>query len=237
MKTNISYNNETIASFDAGQLATILCNKKKMKSDLKIITEAPVLEEIIITENGEYVSSEDGYSKVEVNVSIPDGYIIPEGQLHITNNGSHDVTEYASVEIKVPIPDGYIVPSGTKEITANGTYDITDKASVVVAVPGEVVEEWDGTGIIIEAIPVVNLIAFTIDGTSYQAEEEMTWAQWCDSDYNTGDVFKGYRGYIVKSSNVGYHISLNGTDPVLDDDYIQALQYTIVYIGGGSGAV
>ena len=30
-----------------------------------------------------------------------------------------------------------------------------------------------------------NLITFTIDGTEYQAEEGMTWADWVDSDYNT----------------------------------------------------
>lgn len=30
------------------------------------------------------------------------------------------------------------------------------------------------------------LISFTIDGTSYQAEDGMTWAQWVDSSYNTG---------------------------------------------------
>lgn len=33
---------------------------------------------------------------------------------------------------------------------------------------------------------VSNLITFTIDGTSYQAEEGMTCMEWCASDYNTG---------------------------------------------------
>jgi len=32
-------------------------------------------------------------------------------------------------------------------------------------------------------------IAFTINGAAYQAEEGMTWAQWCDSDYNTNGTF------------------------------------------------
>ena len=34
------------------------------------------------------------------------------------------------------------------------------------------------------ATPAPTLISFTIDGTSYQAEEGMTWAEWVDSDYN-----------------------------------------------------
>lgn len=32
-----------------------------------------------------------------------------------------------------------------------------------------------------------NLITFTIDGTEYQAEEGMTWVEWCNSDYNVNN--------------------------------------------------
>ena len=34
-----------------------------------------------------------------------------------------------------------------------------------------------------------NLITFTIDGTSFQAEPGMTWAEWIDSEYNTNGYF------------------------------------------------
>ena len=37
----------------------------------------------------------------------------------------------------------------------------------------------------LQVIPQVTLISFTIAGTSYQAEEGMTWEQWVNSDYNT----------------------------------------------------
>ena len=80
-----------------------------------------------------------------------------------------------------------------------------------------------------------SLISFTIGGTSYTAESGMTWAEWVESDYNTGDAFRGYQGYIVKSSNVKYLVSLNGTD-VLGDDYIQASEYTTIYVGGAGGS-
>ena len=33
------------------------------------------------------------------------------------------------------------------------------------------------------------LISFTIAGTSYQAEEGMTWRQWVESSYNTGGYY------------------------------------------------
>lgn len=38
------------------------------------------------------------------------------------------------------------------------------------------------------------VINFTIDGTSYQADEGMTWTEWCGSSYNTA-------GYVASSSD------------------------------------
>lgn len=45
-------------------------------------------------------SGYDGLSKVTVN-AIPDTYIQPSGTLDVTENGTHDVTEYASVNVNV----------------------------------------------------------------------------------------------------------------------------------------
>ncbi len=36
------------------------------------------------------------------------------------------------------------------------------------------------------------LISFTIDGTTYQAESGMTWAEWVDSEYNTDGYLLDY---------------------------------------------
>lgn len=41
------------------------------------------------------------------------------------------------------------------------------------------------------------LISFTIGGTSYQAEEGMTWGEWADSKYDTNDNF------IVRDTHIG----------------------------------
>lgn len=64
--------------------------------------------------------------------------------------------------------------------------------------------------------PAVTLINFTISGTSYQAEDGMTWAQWIASSYNTG-------GFIVSGSMVAFpsgdHVSYQST-PVSTTDTI-----------------
>lgn len=48
-----------------------------------------------------------------------------------------------------------------------------------------------GRGLLILKEP----ISFKIDGVSYQADEGMTWSEWCDSSYNTG-------GYYVRYDNI-----------------------------------
>ena len=54
--------------------------------------------------------------------------------------------------------------------------------------------------------PQVTIITFTIEGTTYQAEEGMTWAQWVETDYNAGKYF----------SESNYMITKDGTTYVTD---------------------
>ena len=67
------------------------------------------------------------------------------------------------------------------------------------------------------------LISFTIDGTSYQAEEGMTWEQWVNSDYNTG--FSVLDNTIYNGRRNGY------VDGVVCSDIIQANSYLIHLAG------
>lgn len=43
-----------------------------------------------------------------------------------------------------------------------------------------------------------NLISFTIDGVLYQAEEGMTWEEWCESEYNTIQIVARNTGSDTK---------------------------------------
>lgn len=41
----------------------------------------------------------------------------------------------------------------------------------------------------------VSLISFSIGTKTYQAEDGMTWAEWCASEYNTD-------GYVVRGNDI-----------------------------------
>ena len=76
-----------------------------------------------------------------------------------------------------------------------------------------------------------NLINFTIDGTSYQAEEGMTWGNWINSAYNTGGfiaqladgtgcVLTSARTSIWKTDDSNYN-------QVMTTDIIESTAYSI----------
>jgi hypothetical protein len=79
-----------------------------------------VIEPLEVTENGTYNAPEGvhGYSPVNVNVPIPDGYIVPTGTIDVTENGTVDVTQYASAVVNVPKGGG--AGGGSSELPPAG---------------------------------------------------------------------------------------------------------------------
>ena len=76
-----------------------------------------------------------------------------------------------------------------------------------------------------EIIIEPKLIEFTIEGTTYQAEEGMTWEEWVDSEYNN-------ESYIIVNEQVytslGDKSITNGSDFISKDDIIDPnIQYSI----------
>ena len=78
-----------------------------------------------------------------------------------------------------------------------------------------------------------NLITFTVNGISYQAEEGMTWGDFINSEYNDGNFTSSnnrvkYNGYDIYEPSVTQKYTLIvGTIP--------ENQSYIIYSGGGGG--
>ena len=73
---------------------------------------------------------------------IPDEYIIPSGEINISQNGTYDVTDKASANVNIPEK-----VLGTKTITSNGIYKATDDnldgySEVEVATSGVDINEY-----------------------------------------------------------------------------------------------
>lgn len=73
------------------------------------------------------------------------------------------------------------------------------------------------------------MISFTIDGTSYQAEQGMTWYEWCQSEYNTGDWMVSGANQVTSPSRNVYISGVN------QNDVISANAAYSSIVGGGSG--
>lgn len=99
---------------------------------------------------------------------------------------------YSGVEvIKIADSEGnynnYVAePTGEIEITANGSVDVSKYARARVAVPSDTADEWDGTGVVIAPITPEASPSITINGTTYNVVEGMTWFTWASNEeYNT----------------------------------------------------
>lgn len=99
--------------------------------------------------------------------------------------------------------------SGSWQDESYKTITITSKLSEVTN--GDTLLAWLQSNATKQGASTPTLISFSIDGTSYQAEEGMTWEQWVASSYNTG-------GFYVTAGNTRVIFS-NGADYVSSEGF------------------
>ena len=120
--------------------------------------------------------------------------------------------------------NGANVAAGGEILAINPTDGKTGSANITFAVDESAIKyagTYTGSATFTIAVKDVPTINFTIDGTSYQAEEGMTWAEWVMSPYNPFDYSGTYgdQVYIYEA-----WVALSGVY-VKPTDTVQAAAY------------
>ena len=76
--------------------------------------------------------------------------------------------------------------------------------------------------------PTISLISFTIGGISYSAVENMTWAEWIDSEYNTNEF------YILNDEVWQGATKIQGESVGPTDIITNEYNYSLIHYGGSN---
>ena len=148
-----------------------------------------------------------GADGTEKTVSAED-VVVNKGQyvsvtLAADNNFTVKTTEGATLTYTVTA-NGENVAAGGEVLAVNPKDGKTGTATVTFDIDETKIQyarTYTGSATFTIAVKDVPTINFTIDGTSYQAEAGMTWAQWvADPAYNTVGLEKDGEWYIVDPS-------------------------------------
>ena len=147
-------------------------------------TSAEISVADVVVEKGQYVS---------VTLAADNNFTVTSGEgatlTYTVTKGDQSVA--AGDEILA------VNPADSAAGTATITFDIDETAIQYAGT-------YTGSATFTIAVKDVpkTIINFTIDGTSYQAGEGMTWAQWVLSDYNNGGfALDSYGGPMVWSGH------------------------------------
>lgn len=125
----------------------------------------------------------------------------------------------------------YIYYMGSWTNEAYRTINITSKLAEVEN--GEELLAWLKANATKQDANTPTLITFTISGTTYQAEEGMTWLEWVGSAYNTLGFYCDGGRYNIRLGGNQYVQDSDGTAAIGSDIITNGGRYFIAEYGGG----
>lgn len=182
----------------AGFVAWLEVNATKIADEPTMVLPATSPNGIILTTEGKYV---DKPIKVVPTLEAKSVTPTAEAQVVATSDGYVGMSAVV-VEPYAPIP---IEVATEAEMTALLT---SGEVGGVYKYTGTTGTYENGALYVLEA----ELITFTIDGTEYQAEDGMTWAEWVESEYNTGGFTVINTTTVINQSENAVQYSSNSTD-------------------------
>ena len=121
----------------------------------------------------------------------------------------------------IAIANDTISVSGVPYLTTAPVADNTDGTLKFVVLTAEPATRYEGY---VYLIVEPTLINFTIGGTSYQAEDDMTWGEWVDSAYNTNNFTDQYNIY----SDPQHYVAFGQTPVNTLEKIIENRAYVII---------
>ena len=104
-------------------------------------------------------------------------------------------------------------------VSADGVFDSTGVSiSTTLGNIGTLLDTINGE----TSYSTINIIKFTINGTSYQAEEGMTFYEWCNSEYNQDVLRCSSSSSNVSNYSLGLALYNESNDYVYGSDTIVA---------------
>ena len=156
-----------------------------------------------------------------------------------TSGNQYEITETltnltsGNKTIQITPDTGYYLPSSIT--VTNGTLVSYNSTTGVAVISG------DNAVVTVECSDTPSTISFTIAGTTYYAGTNMTWADWVESEYNTGGYSNSYsynlgRNAISKIiSGISVVVCSTQYNAVFVTDTIQSgATYTLETPAGGS---
>ena len=174
-----------------------------------------------------------GTDGTEKTVSA-EGVVVKKGKyvsVALADDNDFTVRTQQGAELSYTVTaNGKNLAAGGEILAVNPADGKTGSASVTFAIDESAIQyagTYTGSAtftIAVKDVPVTT-INFTIDGTAYQAEEGMTWAEWIDSASNTIGL------YLSDSADGVYwdwYCLFDATDAVKASDVIEAEAYTLI---------
>ena len=126
---------------------------------------------------------------------------------------------------------GAYAPGETLAAGSNLSYALTGQISA----SADLMSATQVASMVVTVEKAVTIISFTIAGTTYQAEEGMTWQEWVESSYNT-DGYYCNSAYVYGSSGcVGVNAGLRVRPVSLTGQIIAQEEYIMSYSIGNGG--